>query len=244
MHYKRPEAIEERGSRMPKRALSPIWFALIAGAFFLPFVTISCQAPAGLGDLGDLGGEAGQIPSGGFEISATGWDLVTGAEPEVSGDPSFTDQLGQGGLGEQSEPSTFAIIAFGAAVLGIVLSLLRDKIGGIIAIILGAVAAVSLFLLRNDISGDLPQEAASFLTIKYGIGYWLALVFAIVAAAWGVLRVMSRDTAAMPPPAAAGAPMATGAPPPPTGGTGFESGAPPAPPMPPPAPPQEPTPPA
>src|ERR687892_523497 len=201
-----------------KRWLSPVWFVLIAAAFFLPFVTISCEAPEGLGELGGaLGGEgAEQIPTGGFEVRATGWDLVTGAEPDVKADPEFTELAGQDITGgEGGDISIWALAAFIAAGLGIFLSPLRERVGGVITIVLGAAVVAFLFLLRTEVSGNIPGEAEAFLKVVYEPGYWAALGLGLVAAVWGIIRLVTVEPTAMPPPPATGMP-------PPATRTGFE----------------------
>ncbi|HEX9891248.1 MAG TPA: hypothetical protein VGB28_04245 [Actinomycetota bacterium] len=237
-----------------KKGLSPIWFVLIVGAFFLPFVSISCQAPPGFAEgLGELGGEAGQIPSGGFDISVKTLDFVIGGEPSFSGSQDW-QQLIQEQAGTESpekmkiEP--FAIAALGLAVLGIFLALIAGRVGAIMSIVLGAGVTLFMFLLKPQVDKQLeldqvPAEASGFLDITYGLGYWGPLILGLVAAAWGIFRLLAPDGAPSAMPAAPAA--ATGAPP---SGTGFEStGAPPPPPPPTPPggggpPPQEPSPPA
>ena len=200
-----------------KRLLSPAFFALVVGAFFLPFVSISCNA----GALQGLGGDAadtGQAPPE-FEIEATGWNLVTGSEPK--GAESF-EQLGQQFGGQTNtdtggEPSMFAIAAFAAAILGFLLSFLPRTAGGIAAAVLGGLGAILMFLLRNDISGDLPSEAGAFLQVEYKMGYWLALLFFVLALASGIWVALSERRLAAVPGDTYGAGMAP--PPPPPGGT-------------------------
>jgi len=214
-----------------KRFLSPVWFLLIAAAFTLPFISVSCQAPPGLGDLGgEFGGELGEVPTQGFEITATGLDLVLGSEPDVSGDPTFTEAA-QGQDGGDNEPSLFAIIAFAAAVLGIFLSPLRGRLGGVFTLVLAAFVALGLLLLRTNVSGELPAQAAQFLQINYEIGYWAALLLGLVALGWGLWRVLSREEVVVATPTATAPPVASGTATAggtgPLTGTGFERPAPP-----------------
>lgn len=218
-----------------KRGLSPIWFVLIVGAFFLPFVSISCSTE-GLGDVaGDLGG---QVPAGGFEVSVKTLDFVIGGEASVSGSQEFLDEIqaqsGQEGT-DEVETEIYAQVAAGLAVLGIFLSLIAGRLGAIMSIILGAGVTLSIILLKPAVNeqlqiSDVPSGFG--VSITYGLGYWGPLVLGLVAAAWGVLRLLAPDGGR-----AAGMPAAPTAPPTttamPGGGTGFESTGTPPPPAPP-----------
>lgn len=198
-----------------RKAVSPAMFAVVVVCFFLPFFTVACSA----GDLGELGEQLGgdfQLPaSEELEQTVTGWDLVVGNTDETAAEaaeeaPGPTQAEPDGG------PDVYAVIAFAAAILGIGLSLLRRPLGPIIAVGLGLLGAVFLFLLKTRLDAQIPAQARPFIEVRTEYGFWLALLFFLAAAGWGVYRLVTdRQPAAAP--------------------TGFEAGTPPSlPPEPPP----------
>jgi hypothetical protein len=208
-----------------RRFLSSPFFLLAGLCFFLPFVTISCAA--GLGEqftqgLGEAFGEeaAGQLQQQDLEETLTGLDIVLGetAEPDIGDTPipgptPIAPTTPPAEAGDNSQ--LWAIIALAAAGLGIFLSLLPGAVGPILAIILGVGGAISLFLIKTEIDGTIPAQAAAFIEVKYEIGFWAALILFVVAAITGLLRLFMGGRPAMPPPAPAGAGTASGFGPPP-----------------------------
>jgi hypothetical protein len=225
-----------------KRFLSSPFFLLAGLCFFLPFVTISCSS--GLGQqfaegiaegLGDtFGDEAGaQISENDLEETFTGIDIVLGetrdetdTEETPTPGPTATAIPGLGGLdqttGAQASDNSqlFAIIALGAAAVGIFLSLLPGFAGPLLAMILGLGGGVSLFLVKSEIDGTIPSQAEAFVDVTYEYGYWLSLGLFVVAAVTGLIRLLMRDRPGLGPPAtASGFGPAAGpppSPPPPT----------------------------
>ena len=227
-----------------KRLFSPAFLALAAICFFLPFVSISCNASAlqeGLGGLPVPGPTPiPDLPTGEVEIvSATGWEIVSGAEVEPS--EEFADLAELGGEVTPSESEEFpgriyAILAFAIAILGVGVSFLRDRIGAISALVAGILGVLFLFLLRTSISSDFGQAGLVGFEVSFELGWWLSLLFFVAAAAfagWAIASTRTPPEYAAPPPPV---PPPGGAPPPATP----PGGAPP----PPPAAPQEPPPPA
>lgn len=211
-----------------KRAVSPAFFVLAALAFFLPFFTVQC-AGGGLPELPDVGlGEEAEL-----ETTVTGFELVTSQAEEQLSEPApapaptptlpgLEDVPGAGETETQVELGTvqiLAIAAVAAAVLGIFLSLLAGRTGGAIALGLGAVGVVLLFLVRmqfqNAVFGDLEAEARQFIEVQTEYGYWLALVLMLLAAIWGVVLLLTGTRAAEPAPYQAPPEEPPPAPPPP-----------------------------
>ncbi|HEX2030951.1 MAG TPA: hypothetical protein VHL78_06080 [Actinomycetota bacterium] len=198
-----------------RKAISPALFAVVVICFFLPFFTVACSA----GDLGQLGEQLGgdfELPaSEELEQTVTGWDLVIGNTEEAAAEatdetPAQTEAEADG------RPDVYAVVAFAAAVLGIGLSFLRRPLGPILAVGLGLLGAIFLFLLRSRLTGQIPAQARAFIEVRTEYGFWLALLFFLAAAGWGVYRLVApREPAAAAP-------------------TGFEAGAPSLPPEPPP----------
>ena len=209
-----------------RRFLSSPFFLLAGLCFFLPFVTISCAA--GLGEqftqgLGEAFGEeaAGQLGQQDLEETLTGIDIVLGetAEPDlgetpIPGPTPIAPTTPPAEAGDNSQ--LWAIISLAAAGLGIFLSLLPGAVGPILAIILGVGGAIALFLIKTEIDGTIPAQAAAFIEVKYEIGFWAALILFVVAAVTGLLRLFMRGGPTAPPPAPAGAGTAGFGPPPPS----------------------------
>jgi hypothetical protein len=236
-----------------KRFLSSPFFLVAGLCFFLPFVTVSCAA--GLGEqfaqgLGEAFGEeaAGQLQQQDLEETLTGIDIVLGetaeteaAETPIPGPTPIAPTTPPGEAGDNSQ--LWAIIALAAAGLGIFLSLLPGSVGPILAIILGVGGAIALFLIKVEIDGTIPAQAAAFIEVKYEIGFWAALILFVVAAVTGLLRLFMPGGPTVPPPAPAGPGTASGfGPPPPSAPP--PAGPPPTPPptQPPPSPPPPPPP--
>jgi hypothetical protein len=207
-----------------RRFLSSPFFLLAGLCFFLPFVTISCAGNLG-GQLTEGLGEAlGQEVQGQLqdqEQTLTGIDIVMGetketdvAETPVPGPTPLPISPQGGGGGDNSQ--LWAIIALVAAGLGIFLSLLPGSAGPILAIILGIAGAASMFLIKSEIDGIIPTQAAAFIDVQYELGYWAALILFVVAAATGLIRLLMRDRTTGPPAVAGpGAEPPPPAPPPP-----------------------------
>jgi hypothetical protein len=226
-----------------KRFLSSPFFLLAGLCFFLPFVTISCAAGLGEQFTQGLGEElGGQLQQQDLEQTLTGIDIVAGETAET--DVGDTPIPGPTPIAPTTPPTQagdnsqlWAIISLAAAGLGIFLSLLPGAVGPVLAIILGVAGAISLFLIKVEIDGTIPAQAAAFIDVKYEIGFWAALILFVVAAVTGLVRLLMRDRPAgpMPPPATAGTTSGFGPPPPaaPPAGTTPPGGLPPQPPPPP-----------
>jgi hypothetical protein len=209
-----------------KRFLSSPFFLLAGLCFFLPFVTISCAA--GLGEqftqgLGEAFGDEAQaqLQQQELEQTLTGIDIVLGETEEtdvgdtpIPGPTPIAPTTPPASAGDNSQ--LWAIIALAAAGLGIFLSLLPGSVGPILAIILGVGGAISMFLIKVEIDGTIPAQAAAFIDVQYEIGFWAALILFVVAAVTGLLRLFMRDRTTTPPPAPAGAGSASGFGPPPS----------------------------
>jgi hypothetical protein len=193
-----------------KRFLSSPFFLLAGLCFFLPFVTISCAS--GFGEqfsqgFGEAFGEevAGQLQQQDLEETFTGIDIVLGetqesdlGETPVPGPTPLPTTPEGGDTGDSSQ--IWAIVALAAAALGIFLSLLPGAAGPILAIVLGVAGAISMFLIKVEIDGTIPAEAAAFIQVRYQIGYWIALLLFVVAAVTGLIRLFMRDRVRPPAP--------------------------------------------
>ncbi|MGH2693083.1 MAG: hypothetical protein ACRDHM_11395 [Actinomycetota bacterium] len=215
---------------MAKRYLSSPFFLIALICFFLPFFTVTCggqkltevtglQLVTGEAedqiseDLQDLAGGGGGIPGLG--------DIpIPGPTPSVPIVPDVPGDLGEGP--DLGTPMIWAIAAAAVALLGVFLSLVRGRTGGLLALILGAAGTVLLFLLtsafKNAFFEDGPEaaQAKQIITIENKIGYWVALFGFILAAVTGLIRLMipDRPAGAMPETGPSGFGQPPGAPPP------------------------------
>lgn len=212
------ESISPKGGAL-KRLLSSPFFLIAIIAFFLPFFSVQCSSGGfgglteGLGDLGEGLGEfgeevpdLGQLQSGEL-AKVTGVQLVTGqAEDDLR---ESAEQSAQGELAPTPAPGAeqdvdlgivqiLAIAAAAAAVLGLLLSLLGGRAGGAIALVIGALGALLLFVLASQFENAVvPDEAGALLVVKNEIGYWLALAGFGIAAITGVIRILMPDRPAV-----------------------------------------------
>lgn len=201
-----------------KRLLSPSFLALVVVAFFLPFISISCNTQGlqeglgGLGELGEgLGGEELDIPQENLEVTATGLQIILNDvdEPEGAGELGELGPTDPAGGSGDFPGRIFAILAAAAALLGLGLAFLRDKMGAIAATVAGLAAALFLFLMKSSIDGEIGPAQALGFQVSYKLGYWLALLFAVAAGAAGIWRLASERAVVVAP--------AAGTPPPPIG---------------------------
>jgi hypothetical protein len=206
-----------------KRYLSPPFFLIALLCFFLPFFAVTCSG-GGLGGLGGGGGDSltevsgfqlitGQaedqvaedlqdVASGGGGIPGLGDLPIPGPSPSVPAIPGVPSASSGGP--DLGTPQIWAIAAAAVALLGIFLSLLAGRVGGLMALILGAAGAALLFLLASSFKsaffeGSDAKQAEAIIDIENKIGYLLALGAFVVAALTGLIRLLLPDRAAAPP---------------------------------------------
>lgn len=202
-----------------RRFVSSPLFLIAAACFFLPFITVACAFDFGeqFGDIGPTGG----IPEECTKTTVTGFQLVTGDSPDVPQEclGEFGEEIPDVPVTETDQPGrAWAITAFAVAVAGVGLSLLRRPAGPIAAVALGLLGVIALIVLRMRAAPDLPAGVSAFVEIRTEYGFWLALLFFVLAGGWGAFRLVTERARAAPPPA----------------DTGFGEPAPPPPPEPPP----------
>jgi len=193
-----------------KRFLSPAMFAVVVICFLLPFISISCDASALQNPFGGTESPiAGPtpipgFPGGGGEVeltTATGFDIVFGSSAEIEGLGglgALGGQTTQQGSWADLDGRFYVIIALVAAVVGLGLSLLRGRIGALGAAAMGIAVAALLFIFRLTASPNLDQAqaggpGADAVSLNFKIGWWLALIFGVLAAATGLWLAMTGD---------------------------------------------------
>ena len=206
-----------------KRFLSPPFFLLVLLCFFLPFFAVTCGGADGFsglpgfertGDPADVSGVQLVTGQADQEIGEELSDFAKDAGSDLAGDvpvpgptpTGLSDGLsavgdtlaGQTDIPELGMSTTWAIAAAVVALLGIFLSALGGRIGAIMAIALGVVGAVLLFVLSAAFSSAINQWGQRVLQGEPRLGFWLAVGGFIVAAITGLIRLLLPPRAAAP----------------------------------------------
>jgi len=147
-----------------KRTIIPFSFALAIICFFLSFCVFSC---------------------GGHKIgSVTGINLVTGTE--ITNHDLIT---GHQTKGEKIPASMWAIIAFGAAIVGLVIYLIKEKREALIGTAAGAIGFLSLIFLQIVVNSSIQEKGQGQIETSFQFGYWLALLAFFVAGLVSYFRI-------------------------------------------------------
>ena len=159
------KALLAQSSRFPYRAATRIAFAVGLLAFVLPFASVSCGGSELFTARGVNAAIGGQYKLGGEQVYF------------YSGDPYF-------------------LVAAVAAILALAFQFLRRymRVSLVASAVAGLVSVVAMLIAQAHVNsriGDL--HASGAVSVKYGIGYWIALfAFGVgtVVAAVEVYRVM------------------------------------------------------
>ena len=155
------------------KKFSPAAFALIVICFFLPFVNLTC--------------------SGQTIMSLTGIQLITGAEYKAQGmfnqegmfDDQSEQQTGMQTKNQDIDAQPMAFFALLFAVVGLVLSFIKNRVMAIITIVASVLGAICLLLLKANIDSDASMQGQGVIQIEYQFGYWFAFLLFIVGAVLG-----------------------------------------------------------
>jgi len=148
-----------------RRPLIPVLFAVVIIFFFSNFFTISCS-----------GQKVGSV---------TGINLVTGTE--LKGHDMFT---GEEIKGEKVPSSAWAIIALGAAIIGLGAYLIKIKSEAIIGTGAGAIGFVALLILQFVVKNAIENKAeGNPIQADFQFAYWGALVAMGIAGFISYLRM-------------------------------------------------------
>lgn len=147
-----------------RRSLIPISFAIVIIFFFFNFFTVKC---------------------GEKEIaSAKGIDLITGIG--LSTKDMFN---GRDLKGEKMPPNIWAIISFGAAIIGLGAFLLKAKTEAKIGSRFGAIGFISLIVLMFSINQSIEQKTEGQVYVSFQFAYWGALIAMGIATLISYLRI-------------------------------------------------------
>jgi uncharacterized membrane protein len=98
---------------------------------------------------------------------------------------------------DRVDPEPFAILAFLLAAAGLGVGFLRDKRGWIGGCIAGAAGILALLLLKMKIDNDVLREGEGVLQVEYGIGFYLAFLVFLCAAALNVFLFLDAKKQAL-----------------------------------------------
>ena len=156
-----------------RRSLIPLLFAAVIIFFFFNFFTVSC---------------------GGQKIgSVTGINLVTGTE--LKDRDMFS---GRETKGEKIPASAWAIIAFGAAIIGLGAFLIKEKREALIGTSAGAIGLGSLLILQFAIKSAIEKKAEGAIQTDFQFAYWGALIAIGIAGFISYLRMQKSHNIVVP----------------------------------------------
>jgi hypothetical protein len=147
----------------PVKKFSPAFYGVIVLLFFLPFVNLSC------------GGQT--------IMSVSGFQLITGTEVKASGmfgEMNSADELNTDEKKEiESQP--LALIAFLAALIGLIISFFKKRITALSSIVVSSSGVVFLLLLKVSLDGnpELNVSGQNVITLDYQFAYWLSIILFI-----------------------------------------------------------------
>ena len=81
---------------------------------------------------------------------------------------------------QRTESNIFAILSMAAAVIGLIVALVKMNKWKVIAFVASLVGLVSLLLLYNDVKVETTNNAEGLLTISLGFGFYLAFIAYLV----------------------------------------------------------------
>jgi hypothetical protein len=174
------------------KKISTSLFVLIIICFFLPFVTISCGAPNQAGSM--------QVEMSGIEM-ATGKNVSSSSFPYAGYADSLAKAFSPNGSSSSSQPSssnsfsvpssTPAIVAFVAAIAGLISSLMNLRKRILLHTGLGVAGFISLLLLKSGTVEEVQKSSKALgypaigypsFTPKFEIGFWLSLFLFLAVA--------------------------------------------------------------
>jgi hypothetical protein len=148
-----------------RRSLIPLLFAIAIIFFFFNFFTVSC------------GGQK-------FE-SVKGINLVTGTQLK-------SQDMFSGGVtnGEKIPSSVWAVIAFGAAIIGLGAFLIKEKREAVIGTGTGAIGFGAMLILNFAVKNAIEKKAAGApIEVDFQFAYWGALIAMGIAGFISYLRM-------------------------------------------------------
>ena len=181
------------------RAISAAQFAGIVLLFFLPFVEVSCGSMFTVEISGKQFATGGEISvpqmNGPTSTGVPGLTISPSATPSTT--PSATPAAPGAQPGQMQDKNVdqkmSALIAWIAAAVGVVVSLLAGRTYRIASAALGGIGAVTMFWLKSDIDKDFSvqlAQAQNFIQLNYKFAFWACFILFLTAAATNVYALM------------------------------------------------------
>lgn len=152
-----------------KKTLMPVSYGLAILFFFFTFCDFRC----GTQKIGSL----------------TGMDMVFGTnfKPDTELTSSSSSES------RDLPPSIWAIIAFGAALVGLGISFVNKLWSNITAIIVSILGVLSLLLLQISFKASMEEETRyKIIEVDFKFAYWAVLFSLILGAIFSILRITRR----------------------------------------------------
>jgi len=159
------------------KRISPAIFGILLICFFLPWVSVSCQ--------------------GQKVITLTGIQLVTGISIEES--EVFRDlkrfnhpyiRTPSPSSAEKINGEPLAILTFLATIGGLILSLLKSKIGLLGSAIAGGIGIILLYALSSKLINETLKHGLGILQLDYRFGFILTQVLFLLAVAVNIYSII------------------------------------------------------
>lgn len=147
-----------------RRQVIPVSFALAILFFFFTFCDFKC----------------GEQKIG----SVSGINLVTGTELHTPNMFSGTETKGN-----KIPANIWAILAFGAAIVGLGAFLMKEKREDLIGASAGAIGAGALIILHLTVNAAIKKDAEGRIEVDFQFAYWCALIALGVAGFISYLRM-------------------------------------------------------
>ncbi len=140
------------------KKISPLFFLLVAGCFFMPFFDLTC--------------------SGERLATMHGIHMVTGTQLEQRNPFSGKSEY------KRIEPAPLAMIAFAVALVGVGLSFVKHYSVALINVCAGLTGFGLLLMLKSQIDAEVMRQGEKLILVQYHPGFWLTLALFLASAAY------------------------------------------------------------
>lgn len=177
-----PAATGIFGTKIP----SSIAFAVGVLLFFMPFIDIKCNTVS-------LQKVSGAQLATGFDIKTPGTDnsLFGNLEHMADNEKKAEKKL------EKKEANGYAMAAWGLGLLGLILSLVNARAGGIGGVITGILSAVAMIGLLVDVNQTIKSDIGSqgegvVIRVDFTFWFFVTLIAFLAAAFFSYKRMGSK----------------------------------------------------
>jgi hypothetical protein len=199
-----------------QRTIRPALAVIVLICFFMPFVKISCggQPIASITGL-DLAigkkieppnpfGEAGNSTANNYRSDNSGFNPPSSDDQLQFNNPSDSTQqfastdndnpFGSGNGDAKIQPQPVAAVALSLAVIALLAAMSASRRSMIISAATAAVTAVLLFILKSNMSSDIPSNMMGVLAFEWTWSYWVAVIGSAVLAGFTAKLLSQKNT--------------------------------------------------